>query len=176
MGVRELATLELRIDVLEVETLRHVGRHELELSLCKRLSQANSHASIERAETGWVALLAFGSEAELAGIVEAVGKELGRSLPFALIHVHAVEERNDQVALRKVVLAELHVIEAEDGCRYRAGSLKPQRFVHDPAKILKIHNRLQVDSLVEEGSLKRVGLVRVQLCSHSLELLTSLLK
>ena len=77
---------------LEVKFLGQVREHDLDLRLCKRLTKADSAASMEGHPAAGVALFAGRSQTQFIAIVESLGQELGGSLPLIRVMSESFEQ------------------------------------------------------------------------------------
>ena len=98
------------LHVLHVEVLRHVAHCDLESRLCKGLAEADALATIERSPTGRQALCAGWCQRKRIVVVETLGDELVRALPFLGVGVETVEVEEDLLAGLQVVFSYLGIL------------------------------------------------------------------
>ena len=110
VSVRELAVLIASVLVFELVALSQESQIDLEHRLGERLAQTYAPTAVERNVGAWIALLAVWSQAELVTVVEALGEELERPLPLALVVVQAVHAVLDLVALAELEFSELGIL------------------------------------------------------------------
>ena len=105
----ELRNAVSLVDVLKVEVLGQVGKHELQVGFSEGLAHTDTCATGEWNKGSWVSLLTIGGLAKLVGVVESIRQEFCWTLPLAWIVVQTVEIGNKNVVFFKLVFPELQI-------------------------------------------------------------------
>lgn len=105
----ELRSAVSLVDMLEVEVLSQVGKHELQVGFSEGLAHADACATGEWNKGRWVSLLTVGGLAKLVGVVKSIWQEFCGTLPLAWIVVQTVEVGNKNVVFFELVFAELQI-------------------------------------------------------------------
>ena len=106
-----VAGVQSLVNVLEVEELSEVRKHDLQVGLSESFSEADAFSATERGPAHRIALFAAWSKIERALRIEALGEELVRPLPFGGVLVKTpVEDSNPIACLHRELTSEVHIL------------------------------------------------------------------
>lgn len=155
MSVGELAwLLAPLVHVFSIKDLSHVRRNDFDEGVRQRLAEALVRVDLIGDETCCVALAVEDCMGKLVGLVEAVGNEFIRSLPFIRVVVKAVEMVDNDVTLFELIAAKLRVAEEFHwGCNRRR-CLEAESLVYHVGKMVQLRNGAETHFLVQLGQVR----------------------
>ena len=127
------------------------GDQHFEFDLGERFSEADAAAPVEGDVAVHVALFAVRGQAQWVSVVEALGDELGRSLPLGWIMVDRLDVDNEYVVLLQVVLffiAEHHIFLHEVELAQGGGGTVAHSLLHQHRGVLQVLGGLEGDHFV----------------------------